>query len=62
MGGACSVYVGEERLYRILVGKPEGRRPLGRSRRRWEINGKMDLQAVGCGGTDWIGLAQGRDR
>jgi hypothetical protein len=47
--------------YRILVGRPEGRRPLGRSRRRWEDNIKMDLQDVGWG-MDWIELAQDRDR
>jgi hypothetical protein len=46
---------------RVLVGKPEGRRPLGRSRRRWEDNIKMDLQEVGCEGMDWIELAQDRD-
>jgi hypothetical protein len=45
-----------------LVGKPEGKRPLGRFRRRWEDNIKMDLQEVGCGGIDWIDLAQDRDR
>ena len=44
--------------YRILVGKPEGKRPLGRPRRRWADNIKMDLQAVGCGYMDWIWLAQ----
>jgi len=44
-------------LYRVLVGKPEGRRPLGRPKRRWEDNIKMDLQEVGCGGMDWIKLA-----
>jgi 3-oxoacyl-ACP reductase-like protein len=44
-----------------LVGKPEGKKPLGRSRRRWEDNIKMDLQEVGCVGMDWIGLAQDRD-
>ena len=49
-------------VYRVLVGKPEGKRPLGRSRRRWEDNIKMDLQEVGCGGVDWIELAQDRDR
>ena len=48
--------------YRILVGKPEGKRSLGRPRRRWEDNIKMDLQEVGCGGMDWIDLAQDRDR
>ena len=42
--------------------KPEGKRQLGRPRRRWEDNIKMDLQEVGCGGIDWIGLVQGRDR
>ena len=49
-------------VYRVLVGKPEGKRPLGRSRRRWEDNIKMDLQEVGCGGMDWIELAQDRGR
>jgi len=44
------------------VGKPEGKRPLGRPRRRWEENIKMDLQEVGCGGVEWIDLAQDRDR
>jgi len=53
---------GERRgVYRVLVGKPEGKRPLGRPRRRWEDNIKMDLQEVGCGGMDWIELAQDRD-
>jgi len=45
----------------VLVEKPEGKRPLGRPKRRWEDNIKMDLQEVGCGGTDWIELAQDRD-
>jgi hypothetical protein len=45
-----------------LVEKPEGKRPLGRPRLRWEDNIKMDLQEVGCGGIDWIDLAQDRDR
>ena len=49
-------------VYRVLVGKPEGKRPLGRPRRRWEDNSKMDLQEVGCGGMDWIELVQDRDR
>jgi hypothetical protein len=49
-------------VYRFLVGKPEGKRPVGRPRRRWEDNIKMDLQEVGCMGMDWIELAQDRDR
>jgi len=49
-------------VYRVLVGKPEGKRPLGRPRRRWEENIKTDLQEVGCGGMDWIELAQDKDR
>ena len=52
---------GERGVYRVLVGKPEGRRPLGRPRRRWVDNIRMDLQEVGCGYMDWIGLAQDRD-
>ena len=55
--------MGEERgVYRVLVGKPEGKRPLGRPRRRWGDNIRMDLQEVGCRYMDWIGLAQDRDR
>jgi len=53
---------GERGAYRVLVGKPEGRRPLGRPRRRWVDNIRMYLQEVGCGYMDWIGLAQDRDR
>ena len=49
-------------VYRVLMGKAEGKRSLGRPRRRWEDNIKMDLQEVGCGGMDWIELAQDRDR
>jgi hypothetical protein len=49
-------------VYRVLVGKTEGKRPLGRPRRRWEDNVRMDLQEVGIGCEDWIGLAQDRDR
>ena len=62
MGVACSAYGGEERCIRVLVGKPEGKRSLGRPRRRWEDNIKMHLQEMGCGGMDWIELAQDRDR
>ena len=62
MGGACRAYGEWRGVYRVLVGKPEGKRPLGRHRRRWEDNIKMDLQVVGYGGTDWIELAQDRDR
>jgi len=61
MGEACSAFVGGEGAYRVLVGKPEGKRKLGRPRLRWKDNIKMDLQEVGCGGTDWIELAQDRD-
>jgi hypothetical protein len=54
--------MGEGRgVYRVLVGKPEGKRPLGRPKCRWEDNIKMDFQEVECGG-DWIELAQDRDR
>jgi hypothetical protein len=55
--------MGERRgVHRVLVGKPEGKKPLGRPRRRWEDNIKMDLQEIGCGGMDWLELAQDRDR
>ena len=55
--------MGEERgVYRVLVGKPEGRRPMGRPRRRRVDNIRMDIQEVGCGYMDWIGLAQDRER
>ena len=54
--------MGERGAYRVLVGKPEGKRPLGRPRRRWVNNIRMDLEQVGCGYVDWIGLAQDRDR
>jgi hypothetical protein len=54
---------GERRgVYRVQMGKPEGKRPLGRPRRRWEINIKMNLQEVGCGAMNWIELAQDRAR
>jgi len=56
-------HMGEERgVYRVLVGKPEGRRPLGRPKHRWLDNIRMDLQEVGCGYMDWIGLALDKDR
>jgi hypothetical protein len=55
--------MGEKRnAYRLLVGKPEGRRPLGRRRRRWLVNIRIDLIEVGWGDVDWTGLAQDRDR
>jgi hypothetical protein len=56
-------HMGERRdIHGILVGKPEGKRPLGRHRHRWKDNIKMDLQEVGCGVMDWIELDQDRDR
>jgi len=55
--------MGERRsVYRVFVGKPEGKRPLGRNNRRWEDNIKMDILEVGCGVMDWIELAKDRDR
>jgi hypothetical protein len=62
MGGAFSSDGEGRGVYRVLVGKPEVKRPMGRSRCRWEDNIKMDLQEVGCGGMDWILLVQDRDR
>ena len=59
MGGACGTYGGRG-VHKVLVGKPEGKRPLGRPRRRWEDNIKMDFQEVGRGCGDWIELAQDR--
>ena len=61
MGGACGAYGEDRGVHRVLVGKPEGKRPLGRPRRRWEDNIKMDLQEVGGGRGDWIEFAQDRD-
>ena len=61
MGWACGAYGGGEGMYRVLVGNPEGKRQLGRPRRRWDDNIKMDLREVGGGG-DWMALAQDRDR
>jgi len=62
MGGACGEYGGGERRIQGFGGKPEGKKPLGRPRCRWEDNIKMHLQEMGCGGMDWIELAQDRDR
>ena len=62
MGGACGAYGGGERCARGSGGKPEGKRPLGRPRSRWEDNIKMDLQEVGGGCGDWMVLTQGRER
>ena len=62
MGWACGAYGWGEGAYRVLVGKPEGKRPLVIPRRKWVDNIRMDLQEVGCGHINWIGLAQDRDR
>ena len=62
MGGACGAYGGGEGVHRVLVGKPEGKRPRGRPRRRWEDNIKMDPQEVGGVCEDWMELAEDRDR
>jgi len=62
MGWVCGAYGLGEGVYRVLVGKSEVRRPLGRPRRRWVESIRMDLQEVGCGYIAWIGLAQNRDR
>ena len=58
MGGACSAYGERRGVYSVLVAKPEGKILLGRPRRRWEYNIMIDLQEVGCGGMDWIDVAQ----
>ena len=62
MGRACSAYGEDRGVQRVLVGKPEGKRPLGRPRHRWEDNIKMNLQEVGGGRGDRMELAQDRDR
>jgi hypothetical protein len=62
MGGACSAYGGEERCIQGFGGEPAVKRQFGRFRLRWEDKSRTDLQEVGCGGMDWIGLAQNRDR
>jgi hypothetical protein len=61
MGGACGAYGGGGGVYRVLVGKPEVKRPLGKPRHRWEYNINMDLQEVGGGRRDWMELVQVRD-
>jgi hypothetical protein len=62
MGGPCSTNGEQRNAYILLVGKPEGKRPLGRPRRSWVDNIRMDLGKVGWCGVDWIGLAKGRNR
>jgi hypothetical protein len=62
MGRACSTNGAKKNAYRILMGKPEGKRPLGRPRRRWVNNIKIDLREIGWDGMDWIDLAQDRDQ
>jgi hypothetical protein len=62
MGGTCSAYGERRGVYRVLKRTPVGKRPLGRPRRRWDYNIKMDLLEVGCKGMDWIDLAEDRDR
>jgi hypothetical protein len=62
MGKICSTHGENRNTYRILVGKAEGKRPLGRPRRRWEDNIKMILRIIDCGELDWIDLAQDRDQ
>jgi len=62
MGGACGSYGEARGVHRVLMGKPEGKRSLGRLRRRWKDNIKMDLQEVGGSLGDWMELAQDRDR
>jgi hypothetical protein len=62
VGGTCGTNGREENVYRLLVGKPEGKRPLGKPRRRWMDNIKMDLLEIEFNVVDWIGLAQDRYR
>jgi hypothetical protein len=62
IGGACSSDREGRGVYKVLVGKPEGKRTQGRPRCKWDDNTKMDLQEVGCGGMDWIELVQDRPR
>jgi hypothetical protein len=60
VGGTCGTHEGGEGIYRVLVRRPESKRPLGRSSRRWEDNVKMDLGVIGIDGANWIRLAQDR--
>ena len=62
VGGACSMYGGQQRCIQGFGGKPKGKRPIGRSRHRWENNIKKVLQEVECEGKDWIDVAHNRDR
>jgi hypothetical protein len=62
VGGACGTHGEERKMYKVLVVKPEGKRPLGRPRRRWEDGIRMDLREIGLGCVDWIRLALDRDR
>jgi hypothetical protein len=62
MGGACSTHGEKRNACRNLVGKPEGKRSLGKPRRKWEDSIKMDLREIGWGDMDWIDLAQDRDQ
>ena len=62
MGWAYSTYGARRGVYRVLVGKPEGKRPLGRPRHRWKDNIKMALQEIGCEALDWIDVSQEKDR
>jgi hypothetical protein len=62
VGGACSPNGEKRNAYRLLVGKPEGKRPLGRQRCRWVENIEVDLLEIGWGGVDWIGLDEDRDK
>jgi hypothetical protein len=62
MGGTCSKNGAKRNACRILVGKPERKRPLGRPRHEWEDTIRMDLRVIGWGGMDWIDLAQDRDQ
>jgi hypothetical protein len=60
VGGTSGTHAGGERCLQVLVGRPIGKRPLGRPRRRWENNIKMDFREIGIDGTNWIQLAQDR--